>query len=187
MPNYRARLNEVCQKNSYVLKPEYVEDHSTGQPTFKCTMTCLLQGRKIVEDSGRKYYPRKDDAKETVAKKVLERIQSMTSSGASSTTAPNTAAPRGAAPITPAFRTAAVSVPPGIPPNMIWKSKLKEYYDKQGKPGTPIKYTVTQTPNGFVANVFIPELGAWIKGECGKNKKEAEQNAAKMALGKLQH
>ena len=179
MPNYRARLNEVCQKNSYALKAEYVEDHSTVQPTFKCTMTCLLQGRKIVEDSGRKYYPRKDDAKEIVAKKILEKIQSMLS-------APRIAVPRTAAPSTAALITpAAFSVPPGIPPNMIWKSKLKEYYDKQGKPGTPIKYTVTQTPNGFVANVFVSELGAWIKGECGKSKKEAEQNAAKVALRKL--
>lgn len=168
LPNYRARLHEVCQKNSYVLKPEYVEDHSTGKPTFKCTMTCLLQGRKIVEDSGRYYYPRKDDAKEIVAKKILGKMQSMQSSQC-----------RGVSNM-----SAAVIAPVGTPSNMIWKSRLKEYYDKQGKPGMEIKYTATSLgQDGFVATVFTPELGpAGIVGECGKSKKEAEQNAAKKAM-----
>lgn len=77
-----------------------------------------------------------------------------------------------------------VTTPPNM--KMVWKSRLKEYYDKKGRPGMEIKYKVmVLEQDRFVATVFIPELGE-VKGESGRSKREAEQSAAKNALQRLQ-
>ena len=73
------------------------------------------------------------------------------------------------------------------PPNTIWKSQLKEHYDKQGKAGMEFKYKTSEVAGGgFVASIFISELRKEVRGERGNNKKEAEQNAAKKAVQQLQ-
>ena len=73
------------------------------------------------------------------------------------------------------------------PPNTVWKSQLKEHYDKQGKAGMELKYKTSEVAGGgFVASIFISELRKEVRGERGNNKKEAEQNAAKKAVQQLQ-
>ena len=73
-----------------------------------------------------------------------------------------------------------------VSPPTIWKSQLKEHYDKQGKAGMELKYKTSEVPGGFVASIFISELSKEVRGERGNNKKEAEQNAAKKAVQQLQ-
>lgn len=154
-------LNEYCQKNSITPpKYEFNEDNSTGKPLFKCTITCMGtgSGKRITQDSGINYLPRKDDAKEKAAQNVLKVMNSQSRCATVDPTAPN----------------------------ISWKSKLKEHYDKQGKPGMELKYKVAELDEGFSASVFIPELRKEVKGVRGKNKKEAEQNAAKKVMQLLQ-
>lgn len=177
--NHRARLNEFCQKRSISHRDDYIEDHSMGNPQFKCSITCLWNGKKITQDSG-KYCSRKDDAREIAAHKILlkfeEQEKAIHSPGSGRSSS------RGA--------TGGVVVSPKAggasqtPLNMIWKSKLKEYYDKLGKPGTELVYRTTEVPEGgsFVSAVFIPNLRREVEGNRAKSKKEAEQSAAKKAL-----
>ena len=55
-------------------KSEYVEDESTGNKVFKCTVTCLLKGKRITKSSER-FYPRREDAKEKAAHNILVAIK----------------------------------------------------------------------------------------------------------------
>ena len=81
-------------------------------------------------------------------------------------------------------RTSQSHSPTGVPTS--WKSRLKEYYDKKGRPGMEIKYkAVVLEQDRFVATVSVPELGE-VKGKSGRSKREAEQSAAKNALQRLQ-
>ena len=66
-----------------------------------------------------------------------------------------------------------------------WVSKLKERYEKLGKPGVGSDYKVKESDGGFVSRIFIPELGREVEGGRAKSKKEAKQNAAKKALNLL--
>lgn len=156
VPNCRAVLNQYCQKHSASRRDEFIEDHSSGKPLFKCIITCMLDGSKIVEGS-EWCFLRKEDAKEDAAQRILLKIKEMEDSRS-----------RGIA---------------GEPSEMIWKSQLQEHYDKQGDAGFELKHTVTELEGGsFVSSVFIPALQDEVKGEPWKNQNEAEQNTAKMVL-----
>jgi dsRNA-specific ribonuclease len=138
---------------------------------FKCTITCRLEGIKIVEDSGH-YHPRKDDSKEFAAHKILLRLKEREKSRSS----------RGATGKGP-LKAQATAATNTTTPTTSWKSKLKEHYDKQGMPGTELKYTTVDVEGrGFVSSIFVPDLRREVKGEPKKSKKEAEQNAAEKAI-----
>jgi len=64
-----------------------------------------------------------------------------------------------------------------------WVSKLKEHYDKQGKPETSLEFAVAQESDGcFVASIFIAELETVVQGLKASSKKQAKQNAAEKAM-----
>ena len=68
-------------------------------------------------------------------------------------------------------------------PNKTYKMKLKEYCDKQGLP-LP-RYEVQSTGGGYIAVALVSGLGS-VKGEELKyKKKEAEHEAARVALKRL--
>ena len=71
------------------------------------------------------------------------------------------------------------------PTAKIWKSELKEYYDKTGRAGAPLKYTTKECPkNGYQCILFAPDIG-YVRGDICRSKSEAEHNAAYIALQKL--
>jgi len=71
------------------------------------------------------------------------------------------------------------------PTAKIWKSKLKEYYDKLGRVGVQLDYVTKEVPKGgFQCTLFLPEIG-YIRGDIGRSKSEAEHSAAYKALQKL--
>lgn len=150
--NYRAKLHNLFQ-NHGSLRYDFVENYSNSQPIFKCTITCMRDGKTITADSG-SFYPRKDDAKEMAAYRVLSALKE-------------------------AIQSRGVSAPAS---DVSWKSKLKEHYDKQGKAGMELKYTMKEETGCFVSSVFIPELGRYVEGQSGRSKKEAMQNAAQRAM-----
>ena len=67
----------------------------------------------------------------------------------------------------------------------VWKSKLKEHFDKKYKDAkTEIKYTTKECPRGgFMCTVYCPDIG-YAEGS-GPNKSAAEHSAAYSALNKL--
>ena len=154
--NSRDRLNHYFQKNGLNPRYDYVEDYSSGQPIFKCTIQYSVNGKIIRRDSGR-FFPRKDDAKENAASNVLQNMEADTQ-------------PRGG------------SGGAGATVGVSWKSLLKEHYDKRGHPNMVLNYDTMPSGSGFLSEVFVPELRRKVKGEIGRSKKEAEQSAAKKAL-----
>ena len=72
------------------------------------------------------------------------------------------------------------------PTSKVWKSQLKEYYDKKYKgKRTEIRYVSKECPRGgFMSTVYCPDIG-WADGE-GPNKLAAEHNAAYNALKRLE-
>ena len=71
------------------------------------------------------------------------------------------------------------------PTSKVWKSKLKEHYDKTHKGvKVEIKYTSKESPRGgWMSTVYCPDIG-YAEGE-GASKGAAEHNAAYNALKKL--
>ena len=71
------------------------------------------------------------------------------------------------------------------PTSKIWKSTLKEHYDKTRKgEKVEIKYVSKENPKGgWMSNVYCPDIG-YAEGE-GTSKAAAEHNAAYNALLKL--
>ena len=108
------------------------------------------------EDTSTGYFASKAAAKEEAARRLIsEETSRMVSS-------------RGATPTT-----------------KIWKSELKEYYDKTGRPGAPLKYMTKECPkNGYQCTLFAPDIG-YVRGDICRNKSEAEHNAAYKALQQL--
>lgn len=170
---FRVLLHEYVQKNGGNLIDKYTEaqDHSK-RTIFKCTLTYSVNGRSTTRDSG-SYYPRKDEAKEMAAKSVYLVV----SSGGSGGAGPVATSTRGAVQVVQSGATSS---------DVSWVSKLKEHYDKQGKPGMGQDFKVQETAvGGFIARIFVPELGREVEGAAAKSKKEAKQNAAKKALNSI--
>ena len=71
------------------------------------------------------------------------------------------------------------------PTSKIWKSKLKEHYDKTHKgKNVEIRYASKESPRGgWMSTVYCPDIG-YAEGE-GASKGTAEHNAAYNALKKL--
>ena len=144
-PNYRSSLHEFSQKRCIQPLFHYDEHPTSRTPSFKCTITFMLDGKHVRKES-RGFFATKDEAKESAACVV------MLSMGTQS---------RGVS----------------------WKSRLKEYYDKQGQPGKWLCYeTEPDSRGGFVSSIYIPELHGKVKGQSCKSKKEAEQDTARKVL-----
>lgn len=126
----------------------------------------MVQGRKVTRDSGT-FFPRKDDAKEMAAYNVCSTLgdigfewsQPVQSHAATATTSPK--------------------------PTTNFVSRLKEHYEKQYRPVPEYKVLARVSGEGFVARVYVVELGKEVEGEVARNKKEAKQNAARKALHRL--
>ena len=71
------------------------------------------------------------------------------------------------------------------PTSKIWKSRLKEHYDKTHKGVVvEIKYSSKESPRGgWMSTVYCPDIG-YAEGE-GASKGASEHNAAYNALKKL--
>ena len=160
-PNYRVLLHEHCQKHGgSIQKCDYVEDHSSSQPKFRCTITCMVHEKIITGDSGT-YFLGKDKAKERAAYNAYSALVGSGEGGV------------GDRQSVQAHGSVEVS----------WVSKLKEHYDKRGQPGMQFDFQVEVIgTQNFVSSVFVPELKRKVKGEVAKSKKEAKQSAAKRAL-----
>ncbi len=150
----RQKVNRFFQENSIIPTYEYPYGSETGPTQYRCTVRYTICGESKEVDSVR-YYLSKGDAKEQVAKLVLER--------------------ENVAPI--------VSKGISPPSNKIWKSKLKEYCDKN-KVVLP-SYCTVPTENGFKSTFTL--FGQDIKGKECKSKQEAEQNVAHQAWLSLEH
>ncbi len=152
--HYRQRVNRFFQENNS--NPDYTFDSKTVPTQHRCIVRYTIQGESREVDSLR-YYSSKGDAKEQVAKLVLERenVSQIVSKG-----------------ITP-------------PSTKVWKSKLKEYCDKNKTVVTMMPvYCTKSSGNGFKSTVTF--LGRDIEGEECKSKQEAEQSAARNALQSVQ-
>ena len=172
--SYRVLLHEYCQKHGgNIQKCDYIKDHSSNQPKFQCTITCMVHGTKITRDSDT-YFPRKDEAKESAAfnaYSALVAYKGLIDSGGGG-------GGGGVGDRQSVQSHASVEVS--------WVSRLKEHYDKQGQPGMKLDFKEEEIEvQGFVSSVFVPELGREVKGEVAKSKKEARQSAAKRALQHL--
>ena len=172
-PNYRALLHEYCQKHGGSLDCDYVEDHSSNQQ-FRCTITCMVHGKKITGDSGT-YFLGKDKAKERAAFNAYSALAGSGGGGGGGGATAAAAAAGGVGDRQSVQSRGSVEVS--------WVSKLKEHYDKRGQPGMQFDFQVEEIgTQSFVSSVFVPELKRKVKGEVAKSKKEAKQNAAKRAL-----
>ena len=119
-----------------------------------------MNGKTERVDSGG-YYHSKGEAKEFAAKKVLIKE---TKGGTFEAVSKNT-----------------------TPQDKIWKSKLKEYYDKKGQPNASIVYKTFEVALGrFQSTVFTGDFGpGGAQGDVCDSKKEAEQSAARKAVKML--
>ena len=152
---------------SHGTKPQFdfICESSNGQQRYQCTIKYTLPGQLTKRCKSHGYYPSKADAKEQAARKILkdEGARLLRS---------NVQEPQNVS-----RSTVAVS-------DKVWKSKLKEYFDKKGQPSVVLDYTTWACPQGYVSVVCGPEFGE-AKGDVRKSKKEAEQSAAQKALEKL--
>lgn len=117
---------------------------------FRCIVRYVRHGVAKEVDSVR-CYSSKSDAKEQVAKLVLSNENVVISKGSKGNT----------------------------PPSKVWKSKLKEYCDKN-RIVFSNSYQTVPSGNGFKSTVAFN--GHVFEGEECKSKQEAEQSAAKRAL-----
>ena len=151
----RIQLNLFCQSNGVKPQFSFIEDASSGQTRYKCTINYTINGRPERIDSAG-YFASKAAAKEEAARRLISEESSWMVSS------------RGATPTA-----------------KIWKSELKEYYDKTGRPGAPLKYTTKECPkNGYQCTLCAPDIG-YVHGDICRNKSEAEHNAAYKALQQL--
>ena len=116
----RTQLNSFCQTHGIKPQFSFIEDASSWQTRYKCTINYTINGRpERINSTG--YYACKGAAKEEAARMLISKETS------------RMVLSRGATPTT-----------------KIWKSELKEYYDKRGRAGVPLKYETKECPkNGF--------------------------------------
>ena len=152
----RIQLNHFCQTNNINPQFSFIEDASSGQCRYKCTISYRINGQPgRIDNPG--YYASKAEAKEQAARILIAKEA----------------------------QANAISSQGPSPTAKIWKSKLKEYYDKLGQPGVqPTYVTKESSKSKYQCTLFIPEIG-YIHGEVGRGKSEAEHSAAYKALQKL--
>jgi len=152
----RIQLNHFCQTNHINPQFSFIEDASSGQCRYKCTISYRINGRPgRIGSPG--YYASKAEAKKEAARILIAKEAQV-----------NTISSQGPSPTA-----------------KIWKSKLKEYYDKLGQPGVqPTYVTKESSKSKYQCTLFLPEIG-YIRGEVGRGKSEAEHSAAYKALQKL--
>ena len=153
----RERLNYFFQTNKVNPQYDYVSDNTGGQPRYRCTIKYFMNGKTERVDSGG-YYRSKGEAKEFAAKKVLIKET----------------------------KGETFEVVYTTPQDKIWKSKLKEYYDKRGQPNAPVYKTFEVALGRFQSTVFTGDFGpGGMQGDVCDSKKEAEQSAAQKAVKML--
>ena len=152
----QVQLNHFCQTNNINPQFSFIEDASSGKCRYKCTISYRINGRPgRIDNPG--YYASKAEAKEQAARILIAKEAQA-----------NAISSRGPSPTA-----------------KIWKSKLKEYYDKSGQPGVQPKYVTKEcSKGGFQCTLFSPEIG-YTCGDIGRSKSEAEHSAAHKALQKL--
>ena len=156
VPGYthKEQMQIFFQRNKITPQFEWQSDNTLGTSSYRCSVQYTFNGKKETVDSEH-YFPNKPDAKEHVAKKVLTSVGlfGQCNSGATS---------KGTS-----------------PPTKVYKSKLKEYFEKK-KLAVEIRYTTVPSGNRFISTVNLQ--GEGIQGEVCKSKQEAEQSAAHQAL-----
>jgi len=152
----QLQLNHFCQTHSVKPQFSFIEDASSGQCRYKCTIDYRIDGRPDrIESPG--YYASKTEAKEKTVRMLVTK-----------NTQVNAISSRGPSPTA-----------------KIWKSKLKEYYHKSGQTGVQPKYVTKEcSKDGYRCTLFLPEIG-YTRGDTCRSKDEAEQCAAYKALQKL--
>lgn len=153
--NYRQRANQFFQENRIKPQYEFTSDRTTIQPRYRCVVRYTISGESRKIDS-RHFYSSKSDAKEQVAKLVLlKEVTQVTSKGTSS------------------------------PPSKVWKSKLKEYCDKNKAVVELMpSYSTVSSGSGFISTVTF--LKSEYQGEECKSKQDTEQSAAYHAFSSVQ-
>lgn len=153
--NYKQLLNHFFQENGIIdPKYDYYPVRSDCASGFRCIIRYQLHGVAKEVDSER-YYISKTDAKEEAAKLLLmkENVSPIISKGSKGAT----------------------------PPSKVWKSKLKEYCDKQRVVSEYLpSYRTVSSVNGFKSTVTV--IGRVFEGDECKSKQEAEQSAAQCAM-----
>ena len=152
----RAQLNHFCQTHSVKPQFSFIEDASSGQCRYKCTISYRINDRPGRIDSPG-YHASKAEAKEHAARILIEMETQVN----------------------------AISFRGHSPTAKIWKSKLKEHYVKSGRAGVKPKYVTKEcSKDGYRCTLFSPEIG-YVRGDICSTKAEAEQSAAYKALQKL--
>ena len=158
VPGYtcKEQMQIFFQRNKIKPQFQWLSDNQLGASSYRCSVQYTFKGQINTVDSGH-YFSRKADAKEHVAKKVLTRegISGQSNSGASS---------KGTS-----------------QPTKVYKSKLKEYFEKK-RLTVEIRYSTVPSGNGFISTICLQAEGIQIQGEVCKSKQEAEQSAAHQAL-----
>ena len=135
---------------------EYHSDNTLGPSTYRCIIRYTFNGQPNTISTGQ-YFSKKADAKEQVAKQVLAKEGF------------------------PDKRSISGVLSKGpSPPTKVYKSRLKELFDKK-RLVVEIRYSTVASGNGFFSTVCLPE-STQIRGEVCKSKQEAEQSAAHQAL-----
>ena len=150
------QLNHFCQTHSVKPQFSFIEDASSGQCRYKCTISYRIKGSPGRIDSPG-YHASKAEAKERAVGILVTK-----------NTQVNAISSRGPSPTA-----------------KIWKSKLKEHYVKSGRAGVKPKYVTKEcSKDGYRCTLFSPEIG-YVRGDICRTKAEAEQCAAYKALQKL--
>ena len=154
----QLQLNSFCQMHGIKPQFSFIEDASSGQTRYKCTINYTINGRpERINSTG--YYASQVEAQEQTAWRLMENT----------------------------FATSDVSSRGVKPTAKIWKLKLEEYCNRksQSPVEAKIKYITKESPqNGFKSKVFVPNVG-YVEGEFCRKREEAEQTAAYKVLQKL--
>lgn len=153
---YKEQMQTFFQVNKINPQFEYHSDNTLGPSRYRCIVRYTFNGQQNTVSTGH-YFSKKADAKEHVAKQVLTR------EGVSDRRPMSGASSKGTS-----------------PPTKVYKSQLKEYFDKK-RLAVDIRYSTVASGNGFISTVGLPE-SIQIRGEVCKSKQEAEQSAALLAL-----
>ena len=154
----RIQLNLFCQSNGVKPQFSFIEDASSGQTRYKCTINYTINGRPERIDSAG-YFANQREAQEQAAWRLIENK----------------------------FATSDISSRGVKPTAKIWKLKLEEYCNRKNPlpAKAQIKYVTKECPkNGFKSKVFVPSVG-YTEGDLCRKREAAEQTAAYKVLQKL--
>ena len=154
----QSQLNSFCQTHGVKPQFSFIEDASSGQTRYKCTINYTINGRpERINSAG--YFASKVEAQEQAAWRLIENK----------------------------FATSDISSRGVKPTAKIWKLKLEEYCNMKDplQARAQIKYVTKESPkNGFISKVFVPSVG-YTEGDLCRKREAAEQTAAYKVLQKL--